>query len=79
MILLDTNVLIEYFRKKNKRKSFFFDLTRENSEFAISIVTHYQILIGSNKAQDGFWDRFFEELTLFNVDISCSSEAIKIY
>jgi predicted nucleic acid-binding protein len=54
-------------------------LARENSEFAISIVTHYQILIGSNVVQGEFWDRFFEELTFFNIDIACSNEAIKIY
>ena len=79
MILLDTSVLIEYFRKKNKRKTFFFELAQEYSEFAISIVTHYQILIGSNQAQDEFWDKFFKELTFFNFDLSCSYEAIKIY
>ena len=79
MILLDTTVLIELFRKKNKQKTFFYELTKEYSEFSISTITHYQILIGSNKAQDRFWDNFFSSLNVLPFDTACSYEAVKIY
>lgn len=79
MILLDTTVPIELFRKKNKQKTFFYELTKSHTEFAISTITHYQVLIGSNKNQDQFWDKFFNSLTILPFDIACSYEAVKIY
>jgi predicted nucleic acid-binding protein len=49
MILLDSTVCIEYFRKKDKSKTFFYELGADYSSFAISTVTKFEIFIGSNE------------------------------
>ena len=36
MILLDTSVLIEMFRVKDKQSTFFYRLSTDNNDFAIS-------------------------------------------
>lgn len=38
IICLDTSVLIDYFRKVNKSKSFFYELTKEYDLFAVSAI-----------------------------------------
>lgn len=44
LICLDTSVLIDYFRKKDKTKSFFYALADEYDSFAVSVITEYEIL-----------------------------------
>jgi len=63
LICLDTSVLIDYFRKKDKGKSFFFELT-PNYHFAISAITKLEILHGSNDEQRAFWDKVFYRFQL---------------
>ena len=48
VICLDTSVLIDYFRKVIKSKSFFYELTNEFDLFAVSAITEYEIYYGSN-------------------------------
>jgi predicted nucleic acid-binding protein len=79
MILLDTSVLVEHFRKKDKTKTFFYRLASNHDAFAISAIIHYEILSGSNDLQDAFWDELFKSLTILPFDIACSTEAAKIY
>jgi predicted nucleic acid-binding protein len=47
IICLDTSVLIDYFRKKDKSISFFYELSLNYKLFAVSIITEYEILVGS--------------------------------
>ena len=48
IILPDTCILIDYFRKTNKQNSIFNKLVAQYSEFRISVITHFEILRGSN-------------------------------
>lgn len=79
MILLDTSVLVEHFRKKDKTSTYFFQLSEQHDTFAISTITHYEILSGSNDLQDAFWDLLFSTLVILPFDIACSTESAKIY
>ncbi len=79
MILLDTSVLVEHFRKKDKTSTFFYHLAERHDEFAISTITHYEIFCGSNDSQDAFWEVLFNNLTILPFDVSCSMAATKIY
>ena len=79
MILLDTSILIEYFRKKNKQNTFFYELSMDHFDFAISTVVDYQILIGSKGDNNYFWKEFLNEITIIPFDVSCSNEAVDIY
>ena len=54
LILLDTSILIDYFRKKNKRNSDFFQLVETKKYFfAVSVITEYEIYIGATNDQKG--------------------------
>ena len=74
VICLDTSVLIDYFRKVNKSKSFFFELTKEYDLFAVSAITEYEVYYGSNEDQDLYWDEFFNKI----VSLPYNSESNRV-
>ena len=78
VICLDTSVLIEYFRKVNKSKSFFYQLTDEYDLFAVSAITEYEIYYGSNADQDLFWDDFFRKIVSLPYNSEAKRETIRI-
>jgi predicted nucleic acid-binding protein len=49
MILLDSSILIDLFRKKNKEKTLFYNLSKTEEIFCISSITSYEIGIGNRK------------------------------
>jgi predicted nucleic acid-binding protein len=79
MILLDTSVLIEVFRMKDKTETLFYRLSNDHNDFAISILTHYEIFRGSNNIQDTFWINFLKNIKVIPFDLISSNEAIGIY
>ena len=79
MICLDTSVLIDFYRKKEKSKSLFYHLSLSYSLFAVSAITEYEILVGSNPIQDKFWLEFFEQITVLPYNSETNRVAIKIY
>ena len=79
LICLDTSILIDFFRKKDKTKSFFYGLTLQYSLFAVSIITEYEIMIGSNNDTNNFWTLFFERITILPFDKNSNIEAINIF
>jgi len=78
LILVDTSVLIDYFRKKNKEKSHFYGLAEDYSVFAVSVITEYEILVGSNSKQDQFWNEFFSNINILAFDSEINRIAIDI-
>jgi tRNA(fMet)-specific endonuclease VapC len=72
-------VLIDYFRKKDKSKSFFFELTKTYNLFAVSVITEYEILIGSKLETDEFWVAFFDRITVLPFDKNANQAAVNIF
>ena len=79
MILLDSSVLIELFRTPNKEKTLFYKLSSIENDFAISIITHYEIFTGSNEKQDSFWKEFLDTIEILDFDKQSSEQAVNIY
>lgn len=79
IILLDTSILIDFYRKKDKSKSALFKISNNYTTFAVSIVTHYEIFIGAAPDQADFWNTFFKTLLIFPFNISTSEHAITTY
>lgn len=79
IVFLDTSVLIDYFRKKNKEKTFLYMLSSTYKRFAVSIITKFEILIGSNESQQAFWDDFFERVEVVNYTDQANQKAIEIH
>ena len=69
LILLDTSILIDYFRKTNKKNSELYRLVEAKKyAFAVSVITEYEIYIGASEDQIGFWDLFFNKIRLIEFD-----------
>jgi len=79
VICLDTSVLIEYYRKKDKRNSFFYVLAGQYDKFAVSAITEFEIYIGSNSEQDKFWNEFFNHVISLPFNSEANRVAVKIY
>ena len=78
MILVDTSVKIDYFRKQNKEKTILFELFSQKEDLAISVITKYELMIGSNKQQDSFWNTLLDSFTIFSLDEAIADDTILI-
>jgi tRNA(fMet)-specific endonuclease VapC len=78
MLLIDTSVLIEYFRKTKKEETFFYKLAETHTTFCISTITKYEIMVGSNAQQDSFWQNLFESIAAMSLDDNVAIEAALI-
>jgi len=78
IICIDTSILIDFYRKKSKEKSAFFLLTTKYKLFAVSIVTQYEIMIGTDATQIEFWSTFFDRVTVLPFDNAANDAAITI-
>ncbi len=79
MILLDSSVLIELFRKKYKEKTFFYSIAKKYENLSISSITHYEIGIGNRASHLAYWESLCENLQTLPFDKECSDKAIDIY
>ena len=55
LILIDTSVLIDYYRKTDKANSTLISLLRRGFTFAVSVITKYEIYSGATLNQINFW------------------------
>ncbi|MBK7869579.1 MAG: type II toxin-antitoxin system VapC family toxin [Saprospiraceae bacterium] len=62
MLLIDTSVLIDYFRKPDKEKTLFYELAGKYSSIAISAITKYEIMVGNTPKQEDFWQQLLSTL-----------------
>ena len=49
-ILIDTSVVIDHFRKKNKQRSLLYELSKENRLF-LSAISKFEFLVGTKLSQ----------------------------
>lgn len=78
MILVDTSVLIDYYRKTDKANSVWIDLVRKGYSFGISVVTKYEIYAGATRYQLDFWDQVLEQILVIPFDETSVNTAVKI-
>lgn len=79
MICLDTSILIDFFRKEKKENSLFFRLTQQYRIFTVSVITEYEIFVGSNQEQQEFWENFFSRIVVLPFDSASSQMAVQIF
>jgi predicted nucleic acid-binding protein len=79
IICLDTSILIDYYRKQNKSKTLFHQLSLQYSQFAISVITQYEILVGSNAQQINFWNLIFSQIDIMYFDAAATIKAVDIF
>ncbi|MEI6184266.1 MAG: type II toxin-antitoxin system VapC family toxin [Bacteroidota bacterium] len=65
-IMVDSTVLIDYFRKIDKDKSRLIKLSTEFNKIYISSVTEFEILNGASAIQIKFWDVILKGITVLD-------------
>lgn len=78
LILLDSSVLIEYFRKRDRETSFFYKRAGASNNFCISVITHFEITSGINFQQEPFWLNIFSDVINVPYNTSLNFTAVKI-
>ncbi len=68
IILVDTSILIDYYRKTDKEKSAWIALVRQEYSFAISAITKYEIYSGATPNQLTFWDNVLQAISIIPFD-----------
>lgn len=68
VIMVDTSILIDYYRKTDKANSQWIALVRQGYKFAISVVTKYEIYSGATPVQLSFWDNVLQAVELIPLD-----------
>ncbi len=78
VILADTSILIDLFRKSDKANSKFVQLALEGYEFQISAITEYEVYSGATIAQLPFWDDLLQKVEVLPFDKNVVKHAVLI-
>jgi tRNA(fMet)-specific endonuclease VapC len=63
-LMIDTTILIDYFRKTDKSNSRLVSHFRNFDQLCISSITEFEILNGATEIHKQFWDRLLSRLTV---------------
>ena len=78
IILADTSILIEYFRKSDKSNSTLVKLFNQDYDFCISAITEFEIYTGATALQLAFWNDFLSGIEVLPFDKNSVKEAVRI-
>jgi len=76
--MVDTSILIDYYRKTDKNKTEWVLLVRQGYQFAISSITKYEIYSGATESQLEFWNTILEAITIVPFDENTVDKAVQI-
>lgn len=74
-ILLDSCIFIDYFRTKDKSRSFYSRLALRKSRFFISSIVLFEVLCGVRDSHMDFWTVCLDEITILPFDIKAAETA----
>jgi tRNA(fMet)-specific endonuclease VapC len=77
-IMVDTSVLIDFYRKTDKNNSLWISLARQGYGFSISTITKYEIYSGATQSQLEFWDSILEAIKVLPLDEASIDAAVEI-
>lgn len=78
VVLIDTSILIDHFRKKDKSKTHLFGLSSQFSQFKISVITEYEIYSGATTEQLAYWGELLQEIEVVPLDSAIVKLAVDI-
>jgi len=78
LILVDTSILIDYFRKSDKQHSALVELLDQGFSFCISSITEFEIYSGSNDQQLQFWEALLNQIEVLPFDGPAARMAVEI-
>ena len=78
LILVDTSILIDFYRKTDKTNSVWISLVKQEYEFAISVISKQEIYSGATASQMSFWDSVLQKITVIPFDNNTAGIAVDI-
>jgi len=78
IVLVDTSILIDLFRKTDKANSILISLVKQGFAYTISAVTEYEIYTGATLGQTDFWNNFLERTEVLAFDKAVAKVAVDI-
>jgi tRNA(fMet)-specific endonuclease VapC len=78
LVLVDTSILIDFFRKSEKANSRLLKLVREDFIFCISAITEFEIHIGTTPDQIDYWEDFLFKTQIVAFDKEVARAAVDI-
>ena len=74
-IMVDSTILIDYFRKIDKSKSQLVQHSINYDKIYISVVTEFEIINGATPAQLEFWNNMLSGFTILDFDSKVARQA----
>jgi tRNA(fMet)-specific endonuclease VapC len=78
IVLADTSILIDYFRKTDKSNSTWVKLVRQEYNICISVVTEFEIYSGATQGQLNFWNDVLQSTKVLAFDHAVVKKAVAI-
>ena len=78
IIMVDTSILIDFYRKTDKSRSVWLSLVRQGYEFTISTITKYEIYAGATFNQLEYWNQVLERIKVIPFDEEAVMTAVEI-
>ena len=66
-VLVDSSILIDYFRKTNKDRTEWMKLTEQKFKFATSVIAKYEVYSGATEKQLELWNSIFANIEVIPV------------
>lgn len=78
IILVDTSILIDLFRKTDKNNAALVSLVRRDYAYCISAITEFEIYTGAALGQIAFWNDFLQKTEVLPFDKTVAKVAVDI-
>jgi tRNA(fMet)-specific endonuclease VapC len=78
IILVDTSILIDYYRKSDKANAVWVALIDQGYEFVVSAITKYELYSGATPSQIEFWNSILSIIPVIPFDENCVDAAVVI-
>ncbi len=78
IVLADTSILIDYFRKTDKQNSVLIHLFDQGYDFTISAISYYEIYSGTSTNQLPFWKNLLQKTKVLALDEVIAQAAVNI-
>jgi tRNA(fMet)-specific endonuclease VapC len=78
LVLVDTSILIDFFRKSDKSNSHLLKLVTEDFIFCISAITEFEIHMGTTPDQADYWEDFLYRTQVLAFDKEIARAAVDI-
>jgi len=77
-LMVDSTILIDYFRKTDKNNSRLVSHFKDYDQLYLSSVTEFEVINGATQANLEFWDKMFARFKILDFDSTTARQAARI-